>query len=80
GRKLWEIDQRRPYYDTFQRIYNAELPAITLYQYVDTFVTHPDVSGMELGIITNPRDKYATFANWYLYRDERVVPCTPVES
>ncbi len=76
ARKLWEVDQRRPYYDTFQRIYNAELPAITLFQYVDTFVTHQNVSGIELGIITNPRDKYATFSNWYLYQDERVVPCT----
>ena len=75
GRKLWRIEERRPYYDTFQRIYDAEMPAFTLYQYVDTFIVHADVSGVELGIINRSRDKYATFAQWYLYLEEAEVPC-----
>lgn len=75
GRKLWTRAERRPYYDTFLRLYNSDMPAFSLYQYISTFVVHPDVSGVLLGVINTPRDKYATFHQWYLLEEETAVSC-----
>ena len=70
GRKLWSLDERRPFYATFLRQFNNDLPAITLYQHVYTYALSQAVNQAEIGQITHPRDRYQTFANWFLlYRD-----------
>lgn len=75
GRKVWGIEQRRPFYNTFLRIFNVELPAFTLYQHVDTYVVSDKVYGVDLGLMSASRDKYITFDQWYINIDERTVSC-----
>ena len=37
GRQLWPVAERRPSYDSFIRIFNNNLPALSLYQHADTY-------------------------------------------
>ncbi len=78
GRQIWPVAERRPYYDTFLRLFNSDLPALTLYQHATTYTLSPTVEQAEIGKITQPRDRYKTFAQWFLlYRDVSIV--CPVE-
>ena len=78
GRQLWGVAERRPSYDAFLRIFNNELPALTLYQHAYTYALSDTVNNAEIGKITHPRDRYETFADWFLlYRDVSVA--CPVE-
>lgn len=74
GRQIWPVAERRPYYDTFLRLFNSDLPALTLYQHATTYALSPTVEQAEIGKITRPRDRYKTFAQWFLlYRDVSIV-------
>ncbi|HFQ92437.1 MAG TPA: peptide ABC transporter substrate-binding protein [Anaerolineae bacterium] len=74
GRQIWPVAERRPYYDTFLRLFNSDLPALTLYQHAATYALSPTVEQAEIGKITQPRDQYKTFAQWFLlYRDGSIV-------
>ena len=78
GRQLWPVAERRPSYDSFIRIFNNNLPALSLYQHAATYALSDTVNEAQIGKITHPRDRYQTFANWFLlYRDVSVA--CPVE-
>jgi peptide/nickel transport system substrate-binding protein len=73
GRRVWQIGERRPFYDTFLRYYNEDLPELTLFQHVYTYAVNEVVEGVEIGLIDHPRDRYLTMADWILlYRDVTV--------
>ena len=73
GRQTWPTAERRLSYDTFQRQYNQSLPALTIYQHVYTYALSPEVNQAQIGLITEPRDRYQTLAHWFLqYRDVAV--------
>ena len=74
GRKTWPIAERQPYYNTFLRQYNNDLPAISLYQHVYTYALSEDINDAEIGLIARPFDRYQTFSDWFLlYRDVTVI-------
>lgn len=73
GRRIWAIEERRPFYDTFLRYYSEDLPELTLFQHVYTYAVDAGVEGVEIGQINHPRDRYASMADWILlYRDVTV--------
>lgn len=84
ARQLWSVDERRPYYDSFLRLYSNELPALSLFQYVTSYGLSEAVNLADIGYISQPRDRYTTFADWFLlYRDITVscpVEATPLDS
>ena len=80
ARQLWAVDERRPFYDTFLRLYNSDLPALTLFQHVYTYGVSDTVTNLEIGRIDSSRDRYQTFANWYTLTQEVPVPCPTDES
>lgn len=75
ARQLWDVAERRPFYDTFLRLYNSDLPALTLFQHVYTYGVSDVVNGLEIGRIDNSRDRYQTFANWYTLTQEVPSAC-----
>ena len=80
ARQIWPAAERRPYYQTFLRLYQRDLPALTLYQHVYTYALGPDVNEAEIGQINHPRDRYETLANWFmLYRDTTIACPLPQE-
>ena len=69
------IRERRPFYDTFLRHFDSDLPALTLYQHVYTYVLSDQVSEVEIGRIDHPRDRYQTLADWFLGYEEVTYAC-----
>lgn len=77
ARKLFSPAERLPYYESFLRQFDGDLPALTLFQSVNLYVLRDTVQQAEVGRFDQPRDKYASFADWFLpYRDV-TVPCPP---
>ena len=71
---MWSLAERKPFYDTFLRRYDEALPALTLYQHVDTYVLSTAVNQADIGRIDHPRDRYRTLADWFLlYQDVEVM-------
>jgi hypothetical protein len=69
-----------PHYETFQRLYDADLPALSLYQHVNTYALSDSVNLAEIGRFTRPRDRYATFADWFLLYRDVTVGCPPEDN
>ena len=73
GRQVWSVEERRPFYDSFLRYYDEDLPELTLFQHVYTYAVNESVEGVEIGRIDNPRDRYLSLTDWILlYRDVTV--------
>lgn len=73
ARQVWPVEARRPHYETFLRLYDGDLPALTLYQHVRTYGLSKEVNQAEIGRIDHPRDRYETLPQWFLlYRDVSV--------
>jgi peptide/nickel transport system substrate-binding protein len=75
ARQLTTQDERTPYYEAFLRFFDADLPALTLYQPVVTYGLAEDIEGADVGRFTAPRERYDTLANWFVSFEEMAVPC-----
>lgn len=73
GRQILPQGERAAYYEAFLRQFDADLPALTLYQHVDTYMLSDVVKGVEIGRVWEPRDRYQSLPAWFLnYRDVTV--------
>jgi peptide/nickel transport system substrate-binding protein len=77
GRQVWSVEERRPYYDSFLRLFNSSLPALTLYQHISTYALSQEVNQAEIGYLHTPRDRYDTFAQWFLLYRDVAIACPP---
>jgi peptide/nickel transport system substrate-binding protein len=85
GRQQWTVADRKPAYDNFLRSYDSDLPALTLFQHVYTYGLSEEVQQVsgsggdaqpaEIGLIAHPRDRYQTFADWFLFYRDVTVGC-----
>lgn len=75
ARKLSTTEERKPYYDSFIKQFDADLPAITLSQSLSTYGIVEEVREVEIGVITEPRDRYKTFATWFRFFREIPTVC-----
>jgi peptide/nickel transport system substrate-binding protein len=80
GRQIWSLAERRPSYNTFLTIYADQVPAITLYQHVYTYALSNEVNQAEVGPIYEPRDRYQSFANWFLLFRDVTISCPTAET
>ncbi len=76
ARQTWPLSERQAFYERFQRLYDQALPALTLYQDVNTYALAGAVQSLagngqaEVGLIVRPLDRYRTLPDWFLlYRD-----------
>ena len=75
ARKLTTVDERKPYYDTFLRLFREDLPALTLFQHVGSFGISDAVEGVDIGRIDSVRERYDSFAEWIMFHSEVASPC-----
>ncbi len=68
-------EERQPYYEAFLRYLDEDLPALTLFQYVDTYGVSETVHELSIGLINLPRDRYKTFDEWFLLFKDVPVAC-----
>jgi peptide/nickel transport system substrate-binding protein len=78
GRQLQAQGERAPYYEAFLRQYDGDLPALTLYQHVNSYALSDGVNQAEIGRVWQPRERYQTLATWFLNFRDITVGC-PVE-
>ena len=80
GRQLLPQAERAAYYEAFLRQYDGDLPALTLYQHINTYALTSAVQEAEIGRVWEPRDRYATFPIWFLNFRDVTVSCPPAAS
>jgi peptide/nickel transport system substrate-binding protein len=75
ARQLVPQGERAVYYEAFLRQFDADLPALTLYQHVTSYALSDQVQQAELGRLGQPRDRFATLPAWFLNFREIAVGC-----
>ena len=80
GRQIFSQGERAAYYESFLRQFDADLPALTLFQHVDTYLLSEAVREAEIGRAWEPRDRYHTLPAWFLNYREVTVSCPPVDT
>jgi len=75
ARQLMPQAERAVYYEAFLRQFDADLPALTLYQHVTGYVLSDAVQAAEIGRLQGPRDRFATLPAWFLSYREVPVNC-----
>lgn len=75
ARQSWDMAERARLYALFQRHYQNDLPALSLYQSVRTYAVSAAVQELTLGRFDRPRDRYASFPTWTVLFREGVASC-----
>lgn len=75
ARQLLPQGERAAYYEAFLRQYDADLPALTLYQHVAPYALSDAVQQAEIGRVWQPRDRFTTLPAWFLNFREVMVAC-----
>jgi peptide/nickel transport system substrate-binding protein len=76
ARQLLPVGERTVYYEAFLRQFDADLPALTLYQHVTSYALSDQVQQAEIGRLGQPRDRFATLPAWFLAFREIAVSCS----
>jgi len=77
ARQVLAQPERAPYYESFLRQFDGDLPALTLYQHVNVYALSNDVQQAEIGNVWTARDRYATFPQWFVNYRDVTVSCSP---
>lgn len=76
ARQLLPVGERTVYYEAFLRQFDADLPALTLYQHATSYALSDQVQQAEIGRLGQPRDRFATLPAWFLAFREIAVSCS----
>jgi peptide/nickel transport system substrate-binding protein len=68
-------NERAVYYEAFLRQFDGDLPALTLYQHLNSYVLSDEVQQAEIGRLSSPRDRFTTLPAWFLSFREVTVNC-----
>jgi len=66
ARKTSDDNQRAVFYEEFQKIFLADLPAILLYAPTYPYVINKKIKGFHASIINTPADRFSSITDWYL--------------
>jgi peptide/nickel transport system substrate-binding protein len=80
GRQTLGQAEREVFYDTFLRQFDADLPALTLYQHINTVGLSDTVQEAEIGRVDTPRDLLRDFASWFFRYRDVTVACPAAEA
>lgn len=75
ARKIWDQAERQPYYAAFLRYYDSNVPALTLFQRVDSYVVSDRVRSAAIEPFSRPRERYSSLPAWTVLFREVQVAC-----
>ena len=61
-----DLNQRAELYRQFQSRFYDQVPALLLFYPVYNYAVDAKVNGVQIGPLTEPSDRFANFADWYL--------------
>jgi peptide/nickel transport system substrate-binding protein len=71
-----DIETRARRYQAFQSRFADQVPALLLYYPVYNYAVDTKVMGIQVGLLTEPSDRFNNIADWYL-ATKRVTPTPP---
>jgi len=74
---LNDIDIEKKYYDEFQEIISANIPAIFLYNTTYGYFVNQKIKGINISQIDHPKDRFRNIENWYIRTSRHFVPREP---
>lgn len=81
ARQIWEPEERFEHYETFNRAFSADRPALSLFQYVQSYgigdevVSAEDGRPVPIAFINQPRDFFETLSAWRVETEVINVAC-----
>ncbi|OQX71255.1 hypothetical protein B6D52_02090 [Candidatus Parcubacteria bacterium 4484_255] len=63
---LKDTDMKKKYYDEFQEIIAANIPAIFLYNATYGYFINEKIKGISISQIDHPKDRFRNIENWYI--------------
>ncbi len=81
ARQIWEPEARFQHYETFNRAFAADRPALSLFQYVQSFgigewvLSAEDSRPVPIAFINQPRDFFSTLPEWRIETETINVIC-----
>jgi peptide/nickel transport system substrate-binding protein len=70
ARLATDPEQRAELYQTFQRIFAEEVPALLLYYPIYTYAVDAQVRGVQLSPILHSSDRFRNLGDWYIETEE----------
>lgn len=67
GRMSLDKEERKKYYNDFQKIISKEVPAIFLYQKILGYFQNKEIKGFKMDYLPFPADRFAKIENWYIF-------------
>ncbi|MEM7797823.1 MAG: hypothetical protein AAF633_01420, partial [Chloroflexota bacterium] len=75
ARFIWDFDERVPYYDAFMTLYQSDLPAISLYQPVDSILMDKHLSGVNMANGLSLHELTSSFNLWIIDKEGQDTSC-----
>ncbi len=69
GLSTLDTDNQNQIYTAFEKEINTDIPAVFVYSPSYIYITRPELTGITLGHIDTPRDRFASINSWYLTID-----------
>jgi len=69
---LKDTDMKKKYYDEFQEIIAANIPAIFLYNATYGYFINEKIKGINISQIDHPKDRFRNIENWYIKTKRRI--------
>jgi peptide/nickel transport system substrate-binding protein len=69
GLSTLDPDNQDQIYSAFEKEITTDIPAVFVYSPSYIYVTRPELTGITLGHIDTPRDRFASINSWYLTID-----------
>jgi peptide/nickel transport system substrate-binding protein len=66
ARYLTDREERKSYYDHFQRVFVEETPALIIAYPTYTYAIDKSVHNVQIGPMVNPSERFRSFPDWYI--------------
>ena len=75
ARLIWEMSERLPYYQAFLNYHREDLPALSLYQPVNSWLVSEEIGGIDPNEIKELHETLFSFNLWFRFQAEELIAC-----
>lgn len=75
ARLIWDMSERLPYYQAFLSYHQEELPSLSLYQPVNSWLVSEEIAGIDPNEIKELHETLFSFNLWFRFQAEKRIAC-----